>query len=230
MSLKRLPVPTKVNSLTPLYFVSKTPDKLAHWVCRCDCGTLCERNTTVLRRGLTKSCGCKHYSAVAAGISHALMKHNHSQGVSPEYQAWKNMRGRCNNKNDTHYAQYGGRGIVVCDRWNEFTNFLADMGHRPLGKTSLDRIDVDKGYGPGNCEWSDSHQQARHRTDNVLITHDGRTQCLSDWAAEVGLERKVIQRRLKKGWSTDRAFSEPLPEAYVRAWETRRANQEKKAA
>src|SRR5688572_456252 len=150
MSRTPLKVPERVNWLTPLYFVGQTPDKHAHWVCRCDCGELTEKPANALVRGTAKSCGCKKYAAVAAGLSKALKKHGQSgYSETTEYRTWKAIHGRCYNKNNHHYPDYGARGIKVCDRWHTFENFFADMGKRPADKTSIDRVDVNKNYEPG---------------------------------------------------------------------------------
>ncbi len=91
--------------------------------------------------------------------------HNRNNMISPTYRSWSTMRDRCNLKTVNRYEQYGGRGIGVCVRWRKFENFLADMGVRPEGET-LDRIDSDQDYSPGNCRWADSYLQNRNRRIN----------------------------------------------------------------
>lgn len=116
---------------------------------------------------------------------------------------------RCNNKNAIGYPNYGGRGIRVCDRWLTFENFFADMGERQKGMT-LDRIDVDGDYEPANCAWSTRKQQGRNKRNNRLITHDGRTMCLAEWAEAAGMTTQVLGDRIGKlGWNFSEAISRP---------------------
>jgi len=110
------------------------------------------------------------------------------------------MRSRCNNPKFTNYATYGGRGIKVCERWDSFENFLEDMGPRPKGYT-IDRIDPNGDYCPENCRWASWAEQQRNRRDTRFITWDGRTQCVTDWADELGIPRSTISWRLQNGRS-----------------------------
>jgi hypothetical protein len=112
---------------------------------------------------------------------------------------------RCTSPNNQNYAQYGGRGVTVCDQWLTFANFLADMGDRPEGKT-LDRIDNSKGYEPGNCRWATRKEQQRNRRSNRLLTHAGQTKTMAQWAEDLGVPYTRLQGRLKMGWSVDRVL------------------------
>jgi len=116
---------------------------------------------------------------------------------------------RCYNPNGTKYADYGGRGITVCDRWLKFENFYADMGDRPEGM-EIDRFpDNDGNYEPGNCRWATRPEQMRNTRANRMITFQGRTQCLTDWANEIGVGCSTICTRLARGWSLERALTTP---------------------
>lgn len=113
------------------------------------------------RVGKTVYCSRPCYSAAVRGIPFANIKHLLAN-KNKSYSVWKGMRKRCNNTNEPAYKNYGGRGIKVCERWNDYTNFLADMGEPPKG-LSLDRIDNDKGYYPDNCRWATKTEQANNR-------------------------------------------------------------------
>ena len=114
-----------------------------------------------------------------------------------EYRAWYGMQQRCTNTRHPYYADYGARGITVCDRWKSFTNFLEDMGQCPAGLT-LERKDNEQGYSPENCEWATRHAQQNNRRNTVFLTHEGKTQPLSVWAKELGINPKTLSGRLHR--------------------------------
>jgi hypothetical protein len=116
------------------------------------------------------------------------------------------MRRRCQDRNATAYANYGGRGITVCDRWQTFENFAADMGPMPEGFT-LDRIDGNGNYEPANCRWASYTQQARNLRTNRMLTCDGETHCVSEWAEIKGMSVKTLGTRLSRGWTVERALN-----------------------
>jgi hypothetical protein len=123
--------------------------------------------------------------------------HNYSHGLTgtPLYRSWAMMIQRCKNKKLAGWPNYGGRGIKVCKRWLKFENFIADMGVRPKG-TSLDRIDNDDDYKPSNCRWATRSQQAKNTRAARLITYQGRTMNLVDWANELGLDTSTLIYRI----------------------------------
>jgi hypothetical protein len=177
----------------------------AHWVCLCDCGKTEIINGKNLRRGLTKSCGCLQSERARANVL------THNKHDSKVYHVYYGMKSRCLNTNNAAYNRYGGRGIVICDRWLEsFENFYADMGDCPDG-CSIDRIDNDAGYSPDNCRWVTVDIQNRNTRQNHMITYDGRTMCLADWAKEIGIDRATLYARISvHGWSANKALTTPL--------------------
>lgn len=128
------------------------------YVCTCDCGAVKTLRAGSLRSGLTTSCGCFRRESFRRVITKHGLRAN-----KPEYNAWMAMRSRCLCPTNDAFESYGGRGISVCERWDKFENFLADMGKRPSSKLSLDRINNDLGYGPHNCRWADRLTQNNNR-------------------------------------------------------------------
>jgi hypothetical protein len=130
----------------------------------------------------------------------------HGMSGTREHRSWTNMLTRCQNPNYRYFHRYGGRGIAVCERWLVFSNFLADMGPRPPG-TTIDRIDPDGNYEPGNCRWSPWSEQRRNRDQGLrLATMNGETMCLTDWAARLGVSRSALVARLDNGMPTEIAL------------------------
>ncbi len=124
----------------------------------------------------------------------------------PEYRVWADMKNRCHNPHNKDFHHYGARGIEVCLDWHQFPDFFRDMGPRPSRLHTLDRINNNAGYCPGNCRWVTRYDQARNHRRNVLITRDGRTQCLTDWCRDIGINRQRVVNRMRKGWTFEEAI------------------------
>ncbi len=136
---------------------------------------------------------------------------------SPEYTAWVAIKQRCYNPKHDSYPQYGGRGIAMFEPWKEsYDLFLEHVGRRPYRGYSIDRIDTNVGYFPGNLRWASASQQQRNRRDNMNLTFDGETKLVRDWAKQLGISITAINGRLKKGWSPERTLTEA-----VNTWKTR---------
>jgi hypothetical protein len=159
------------------------------YLCQCDCGASKPIRQDDLRSGRTVSCGCFKRSITKA-------RHiTHGDTASAEYTAWANMRARCHNPKSSYYYCYGGRGIKVCERWNSYEQFLQDMGRKPSSAHSLDRIDVDGDYGPGNCRWATVKEQASNKRSTVRFIYDGRSWTLAEVARSTGISIHTIYSR-----------------------------------
>lgn len=183
-------------------------NKVRRVECLCQCGNSTSVRLNCLTTGNTTSCGCLGRERRLVSIA----THGHGSRkkgkVSPTYESWMGMRMRCLNPKNKHYADYGGRGITICERWDSFEAFLEDMGAKPDGLT-IDRIDNESGYSRENCRWATAEQQGRNKRSNTMLTHDGKTQCLTSWAEEVGLKPRAISRRIKAGWTVAEALTKP---------------------
>lgn len=137
-------------------------------------------------------------------------KHLQTHGLKHKksYSIWVDMLRRCNKKDHRAYKDYGGRGIKVCKRWHSVEKFYKDMGEKPEGLT-LDRVDNNKGYNKKNCRWATNEEQANNRRDNVFITAFGQTMTVAQWSRKVSVNETTIARRLRAGWSDERALSAP---------------------
>jgi hypothetical protein len=179
------------------------------WRCVCDCGNEAVVPAGTLRKGIVKSCGCllRELAAkrcIAMNTSHGLSK-------IPEYAVWAAMLRRCRRPQEDSYARYGARGISVCNRWLDFANFIADMGRRPGYGWSLERINNDGNYEPGNVRWATAKEQARNRRTSSFLTFNGRTATIAEWCEITGLTQQQVSGRLsRQGWSVERTLTEPL--------------------
>lgn len=173
------------------------------WLCLCDCSNQKLAGGRVLRRGLTKSCGC-----LVTDTSKRLFT-THGLSKSPEYRAWRSMFDRCASKTEPSWSVYGSRGIVVCERWRKFENFIADMGPKPTVSHEVDRINGNGNYEPSNCRWVTPKQQNRNTRHNRRITFNGLTMCATEWAEHLGLPSNLVSSRLNNGWSEERALTQP---------------------
>lgn len=184
----------------------------SYWFCVCDCGTEREIRQESLQNGKSASCGCLHREISTKKLT------THGMVGSPEYSSWESMRARIKNPNNVAYHYYGGRGLTICAYWLEsFQNFYADMGPRPAG-LSIERLNNDGGYWCGhcqecaangqtaNCVWATREQQLNNRRTTKLITFQGRTQTVTQWAREIGIHKNTLAYRVTN-WSVEEALT-----------------------
>ena len=184
-------------------FVGISPNRHTIWEVQCDCGTIKTILGYKLVYGHTKSCGC--YRKDFPKLTKTLWTKEEKCLRS----IWRAMKHRCLNPNNKHYKDYGGRGIIVCERWLDFNNFLVDVFPRPP-KFSLERINNNENYCPENVRWASMKDQQNNRRNNRKITLKEITKTLTEWSRETGLSIHVIFYRLKRGWSIERTLTEPL--------------------
>jgi len=159
---------------------------------------------------VSKSCGCKKIEVARKVSTGNTRRRTHNLSLSTTYKSWSSMKSRCSNPNNVEYHRYGGRGISVCERWNSFENFVRDMGDRPRG-CSIDRIDCNGNYEPGNCKWSTDKEQASNRRTSKRLTIKGVCKTVAEWSRMPNAASdKVIYKRIYLGWSDEEAvFGRP---------------------
>ena len=178
------------------------------WLCLCECGnvTLCMKQRVL--SGGTRSCGCLTRDATfARSFVHGGAARS---GKTPTYESWRAMRARCEDSKSLAYERYGGRGITVCERWQLFAHFLADMGERPKGY-SIERIDNDGPYTPENCRWGTAVEQGQNKSNTIRLAYQGQECTLRELSLISGLEYRILYERIRKrGWSVEKAVITPL--------------------
>lgn len=187
----------KFSRLTVVNECNERRNKKIFWQCKCDCGKYVDVVSQHLRTGATRSCGCLFTEEHTKRITtHGLTKRGNKK--PSEYIIWSGMISRCTNTKEERYKDYGGRGIMVCNRWlHSFENFFADMGQKPTELHSIDRINTNGNYEPGNCRWATDIEQARNKRNNIVIEHNNQTLVLSDWAQILNANPASIKYMLK---------------------------------
>lgn len=183
--------------------IYESGNEVSLYLCQCDCGNERLVLASNMRSGISESCGClKEELTSKRATTHGMSK-------TPIWFVWMNMHERCRNPNNTEWENYGGRGIRVCEEWKSFEGFFEDMKMPPTPKHTIERVDVNGNYEKSNCVWATHIEQGRNRRNNRVVTYDGQTRCLTEWAELLGINDGVISRRLNRGWSVERALTEP---------------------
>ena len=186
-----------------LHVIERAPSKqsggkpVTSWKCKCQCGKMTIVSSSSLQRGTTVSCGCKK------------RKHGFANRERL-YDIWKNMRRRCYDLGNKRYAQYGGRGIGICEEWSEYSKFrqwALSNGYQP--DLTIDRIDNNKSYSPENCRWATSKEQENNMSRNRILTYNGVSHTMSEWADILGLSYGAINHRVQRNWSMGRIVNTP---------------------
>lgn len=181
----------------------------AYWKCKCDCGGESLTPGWNLRSGKTISCGCHGRQVLP------LSRTTHGKSHTAEYKCWSLIRNRCFNSSYQEFHLYGGRGVTVCQRWESFELFYADMGLRPGASYSIDRFPNPSGnYEPGNCRWATPAEQARNRRSNWLLSLENTVLCAGDVAKLIGIKPATLCSRLRK-YRTVHRSGKQLPASCV---------------
>ena len=182
------------------------------WNCKCECGKLVViRGFSLTGKKMSKSCGCLQKDTAT--------KHGLSTGSNKWiYDVYRQMIDRCHNEDNSAFDNYGGRGIIVCERWRlSIHDFVSDMGEPPSRKHMIDRIDNNGIYEPSNCRWANRTEQNRNRRDNRLITFRGETLCMAEWAERIGLTTQALWLRLEyHNWTLERALTTPKAKRFCK--------------
>lgn len=190
-----------------LVVIEKIDDKRTRYKCECDCGNIVSVNGYNLRHGIANPCSCSQ--RFQSGENNATYKHG---GTGTRlYGIWQGMLNRCRNPKVERYNHYGGKGVVVCDEWKDFSTFRGwaiSNGYKDT--LSIDRVDANGDYCPSNCRWADDKAQANNKTSNHIIEVNGESHNISEWSAITGINKGTIQSRLRRGWPPERAVSEPV--------------------
>lgn len=188
-----------------VYIDPKTGYKRKKWKVRCDCGkeySVCG-NCLKSRNGYTKSCGCIR----------GEKKKTHGQSKTKLYEVWCNMKRRCNDETNSHYYLYGGKGIKICSEWEDnFQTFYEwSMLHGYKDNLTIDRIDSNGNYCPDNCRWATYLLQGNNTSRNHVLTYNGETHTMSEWARIINIDYSTLRSRLNNsGWSIEKALTTPI--------------------
>jgi hypothetical protein len=184
------------------------------WKCKCDCGNITYVSTSNLTCNRIKSCGCLKLEKLLERSTTHNQRHTHL------YDVWKSIRQRCNNPKNRGYHNYGGRGITICEEWDKsfetFYKWSYANGYSTENqkdeklKLTIDRIDNNGNYEPSNCRWVDRKTQASNTRIAKFFTINGETKCFSEWCRIFGIHRATFDRRIKNGWSIEKAITTPI--------------------
>lgn len=192
----------RFGRLVALKNVGKDKKYSLLWECICDCGNTVVVSSRELSREHRKSCGCLKET----------YKFKHGYSKHPLYDCWVSMKARCNNKRNPKYPSYGGRGITVCEEWeNDFCSFLEwSLKNGYDEQLTLDRIDNNKGYYPENCRWTTRKVQQNNTRHNRYIEYNGETKTLAQWCELLNLKYSTMLNRFSHGYTAKQAFETPI--------------------
>lgn len=203
-----------------LEVIERAPENDANnevqWLCRCRCGNIVKVRRGDLIKGKVKSCGCLKKEKSRANGKNCI---THGMTRTRLYREWSGMKARCYSPSNGNFKNYGARGITVCQEWLDdfmaFHTWAIEKGYdekAPRGIYTLERMDNDGPYSPENCRWATIREQSLNKRDTVRLTYNGETLLVHKWASKTGLSAERIRKRISKGWSVERALTEPIHE------------------
>lgn len=188
----------------------RTSGRNVVWKCKCDCGNVTSVGSGSLKNGRIQSCGCWRKDRAST------LNKTHGGKHERLYNVWMDMRRRCNDPAMKNYEDYGGRGICVSEKFEDYSNFrdwALSSGYNPTakyGECTLDRIDVNGNYEPSNCRWISVSQQQLNKRNSLLLTYKGKTQNAALWDRELGFPRGTVVKRYRRNWDYERIFTQPV--------------------
>lgn len=185
------------GELTVLERSGTSKDKQKIYLCRCSCGKETRVLSGNLKKGNSKSCGCLRRKNCSSRMK--VLNFRHGETETKLWRTWRGIVERTTLPTSTHFHRYGGRGITVCNEWLTYENFAADVGQPPSEKHSIDRIDNNKGYFPGNVRWATAREQAQNRSTNIWVLYQGKKMIASDVAKAMNVSKSTISRWLALG-------------------------------
>ena len=182
--------------------ITDSGNRFTMWKCKCDCGTIKNVFTNSLINGRSTSCGCNHSRMAAETAKQTFTTHGESK--TRLYKIWAGMRKRCRDKNAYNYYLYGGRGIDVCDDWNDFVTFKLWAEQSGYDDSlSIDRIDVNGNYEPDNCRWATRIEQSNNRRANRYISFNNETHTIAEWSCILNIPYKRLHKKITQGKSLE---------------------------
>lgn len=192
----------KFGRLIVLRMSDRKSGRKTYWLCQCECGNIKEIRSDCL--GIVKSCGCLKREQDRINLE---SNHKHKLSGTRLYNEWQGIKGRCTDKNNKRYNDYGGRGITICSEWlvpDKFFEWAIKNGYND--NLTIDRIDNNGNYEPSNCRWVDNKTQSNNKRTNILINYNGRIQTLKQWCEEFDIDYRRSWNRHRRGLSLDKVF------------------------
>lgn len=202
----------RYGRLTVIRFEDMDKHSDSRWLCKCDCGNEKIVKGKCLKSGDTKSCGCAKLERVKT------MSTKHGLGKTRLHTIWLDMKSRCLNSRSSNYERYGGREIKICEEWaNDFVSFYNwSILNGYKEDLSIDRINNNGNYEPFNCRWATIEEQANNKRSSCWIEYKGERKTIAQWSVSLNISDKALRHRIDRGWSAERALTEPIHEQYRR--------------